>query len=503
MKRKDLITILLIVICIFLFLGLTGTITSGYHFVDDHEIIRIKADFESMNLFEITKKWIKDDLNIRFRPLYYFLRIVQTRLFGSNFFIWSVCTGLLACIAMVAFYMAMRNFQFTVEESILFLVISFIGQQMDVWWRLGPNETIGVVFLALSFFFMSRNCNKIQKVNNLFFVIFLILSSFCKESFIIIIPGVIFFKILKERTIQKWSIRETVIKNLYLIIPIIIMFVELYIIVFYVGTNKIGYAGLDSSFLNTLNGVKNIIFNFISFKLVLGSILIIILIAYLTYKKLYDFKLIILPALLCILIVLPNLVLYAKSGLWGRYLIPSSIGVAFIIISVIKALDEKLIWIKRLAIIGLFVFFIPLFKDSVKAAKTFSKEGRNIAILVQKIRENYKEDSKLLMVVDPIAYYEQSYSFKTYLELEYNINLFGYAINNSPDEEFSESQTKGWYQYFNGRTVENMDSIPDLIIFLDKDLVNDFFEISDYKLYDYENVIHKNPLYALLNNKTN
>lgn len=498
MSKKDLIYIVLIIICVFLFLGLTGTLNSGYHFVDDHEIIRIKADLESMNVIEVTKKWLKDDLNIRFRPLYYFLRIVQTKLFGSNFFLWSVYTGILACITMTSFYMAMRNFKFTIEESLLFIIISFVGQQIDVWWRLGPNETIGVTFLALTFLFMSKNNIKIEKINNLFFIIFLILSSLCKESFIIIIPGVILFKILQERTVQKLDVKEAIIKNIYLLIPIIIMLVELYIIVFYIGTNKIRYAGIDTSFIKTLNGVIDIVLNFVSIKLFLFAIIVISAIVYLFYKKLYHLKIILLPFLLCVFIVGPNLFLYAKSGLWGRYLIPSSIGVAFLIVYTIKALDKKLIWIKRLALIGLFVFFIPLFKDSIKAAKTFTNEGRRIAILVNSMKGNYKEGSKLLMVVDPVAYYEQSYSFKQYFELEYKISLYGLAINNREDEEFAARMTKGWYSYFKGNTFNDMDGTPDQVIFLDRSLIGDFFEYTNYSHIEYKNAIKENDLFALL-----
>ncbi|GAG89164.1 unnamed protein product, partial [marine sediment metagenome] len=103
-----------------------------------------------------------------------------------------------------------------------------------------------------------------------------------------------------------------------------------------------------------------------------------------------------------------------------------------------------------------------------------------------------------LMAIDPVTFYEQSYSFKNYFEIEYNILLYGYAINNSPNEEFTESLTKGWYNYFKGRTIDDLDSIPDIIIFLDKNLVNDFFKITDYKKSDYENVLVENPLFALL-----
>ncbi|MCK5169192.1 MAG: hypothetical protein KAQ75_04865 [Bacteroidales bacterium] len=501
MLKKDFIAIILIITSVFLFLALTGTLTSGYHFVDDHEIVRIKKDFESMNTFEVTKKWLKYDMIMRFRPLYYFHRIVETKLFGSNFFLWSLYTGVLACITLISFYLAMRNFKFNVWESLLFLIISFIGQQMTIWWRLGPNETIGIVFLSLSFLFMSRNLINKSYLNNILFSVFLIFSSLSKESFVIIIPGIIIFKILYEKEVHAITIKKALLSNLILIVPIITMIIEIYIIVFYVGTNMIGYAGLDSSILNTLYGAFNIIKGFLPHRILLVLALAVVFIRFLIYKRLFKLKLLILPFILFLFIVIPNLIIYAKSGMWERYLLPSIVGVAFLVISTIRALDDKLSWLKLIIVFAIFIYYIPSMKSSVNDATTFAKEGENIKSLVHGIIEN-NSDSQLLMAVDPVVFYEQSYSFKTFLEYEYNINLFGYALNNSTYEEFAERQTSDWYIYFKGRTMDDLDSIPGIIILLDKSLVSDFFEITDYRHSDYKNILDENSLFALLIKRT-
>lgn len=225
--------------------------------------------------------------------------------------------------------------------------------------------------------------------------------------------------------------------------------------------------------------------------------LVVVSISFLIYKRLFKLKLLILPFILFLFIVIPNLILYAKSGMWERYLIPSTIGVAFLTISTIKALDDKLHWLKKIIVFAIFIAFISFMKKSVNDATNFANEGKNIKLLVDGIIEN-NNNSQLLMAVDPVKFYEQSYSFKNYLEHEHDILLYGYAINNSSDEEFAESQTRGWYSYFKGRTIDDLDSIPDIIVFLDKNIVNDFFEGTDYRQTDYKNVLYKNPLFALL-----
>ena len=47
------------------------TIWSGYHFLDDHELIRMEQSFsQGMSLHDLLRAWIKNDMNQRFRPLY-------------------------------------------------------------------------------------------------------------------------------------------------------------------------------------------------------------------------------------------------------------------------------------------------------------------------------------------------------------------------------------------------------------------------------------------------
>jgi len=496
MIKKDLVTILLIVISIFLFLGLTGTINSGYHFVDDHEIIKINKDFESMNFFHVVKKWLDRDFTMRFRPLYFFFRILQTKIFGTNFILWSVYNGVLASITMIAFYFSMRNYSFSIEESILFLFISFIGQQMNIWWRLGPNETIAITFLSLCFLFMSRNTVKSKPINNFLFVVFLILSSLCKESFIIIIPGVIFFKFLNENKITGSNLKYTIIKDLYLIIPLLILLVELYLIKFHIGTNKIRYAGLDSSISVLFSDFIKVVKTFLKPKLIYVAAFMVLLISYLYYKRLFSFRKLLLPIILCTLILLPNLILYSKSGMWGRYLIPSSIGVAFLVISVIKSFDDQLIWLKRLFVFLLLIAFVPIMKKEIKNAKVFAQEGRNIKILVNEIKENYSPKSIFLMVVDPVSFYEQSNSFRIYMEIEYNIPLYAHAFHGSSDKKFAERLTKGWYMYFKGRTYDDINDYVENLIFLDKSIVNDYFKSMEIKGDEYRNTLNNNSLFA-------
>lgn len=49
----------------------SGAVKSGYHFTDDHEVVRMEMAFEAgANPGEQMDAWIQNDLRWRFRPFY-------------------------------------------------------------------------------------------------------------------------------------------------------------------------------------------------------------------------------------------------------------------------------------------------------------------------------------------------------------------------------------------------------------------------------------------------
>ena len=61
-----------------------GTLTSGYHLVDDHEFLEwiYQMRFQGVSVWEIIAEKIRQDLVWRYEPAYYFTRILSARLFG-------------------------------------------------------------------------------------------------------------------------------------------------------------------------------------------------------------------------------------------------------------------------------------------------------------------------------------------------------------------------------------------------------------------------------------
>lgn len=191
LKISDRWIVVLFFVGIFSFLYFTGTLTSGYHFIDDHSMISMKTSLDNSGSFLKTSlEYAKNDFNIRFRPIFSIFYIFEVQIFGVNFFALSIFTGIMALFSFSFFYAGMRKLGQGWLLSIIFVLLMFLGPQSAIWWRLGTNETIAMFFLGLCFLFMAK-CLDGEKyaANNILFVIFLSITSLCKESFIIIIPA--------------------------------------------------------------------------------------------------------------------------------------------------------------------------------------------------------------------------------------------------------------------------------------------------------------------------
>ena len=69
----------------------TGTLTSGLHLVDDHEYLEYDLIRRSGgSLGDCLRFALSEDVGLRFRPLYFSVRVLLYGLFGTNLVAWSV-----------------------------------------------------------------------------------------------------------------------------------------------------------------------------------------------------------------------------------------------------------------------------------------------------------------------------------------------------------------------------------------------------------------------------
>lgn len=495
-EKKDILVAAAIIVLVFLFLIFTRTLNSGFHFIDDHEIIRIKSDLGTSSFVGVCEKWGHEDIHVngRFRPFYIIFRVAETKLFGSDFLLWSVYTGAAWCAALILLYSAMRKMKFAVAEAIIFLFVAFIGPQSCVWWRLGPGESLGTLLLAASFYFMASALTlKNYFLKNIFFVLCLILASLTKESFLIIIPAMVVFKIWNENTILFSSMNKSIKSNIILIVPLAIMILELVYIKYSVG---IFFSGLDTVFKP---GISSIISTFLHFiwtyiNIVVAGILLVFSARY--FKKI-QFRFDLLAFVFFLMVLVPNLILYSKTGLVERYLLPSSLGLGFLVAAIIRDVKVDIPSAGRTVVTLILISFLPHFIGALKDAVSFSRDGYSTKELISEIAANKNIQAPLLLIADPKYHFEKSISLRTYLLYEDKTELYSCLINSENNLTDYQGYIDGLKSYFKGRGFENLTSKPGLLIFLDNKLISDFFQNADLSAANYSPIKMKSTMYAL------
>ena len=493
-NRTDVLIAAGITVAVLLFFLLTGTLFSGYHFTDDHEIIRINEELKSAPFLDVLKKWVINDFAIRFRPFYFVHRVTLIKIFGVHFWMWSVYFMLMLSVTFYLFYRSLQKLNFPVLTSLLFPIIALIGTQTENWWRLGTAENTGALFLSMSFYYLKASEKK-KRTDNILFCVSLIMAGICKESFIIIIPAMLFLKFSLAFQLEGMTIRKAVFQNIYLIVPLLFGALFLYIIYSHTGTNAIGYAGINSGdlFSDMIISIKTILKDELRYYVIIMATAI----AFALFSVKNDEALILflkklgVNLLFIILFLAPLLVLYAKSGMQNNYIIPASVGIAWFFITLFKETGSKISWqTSCLFIICAWAMYMQSGKAITNAQK-FAKDKRNIHGLIQSIVSKAKSGNYILLAFDPIASNEAAFSLKTYLETIHKIPLHAVFIDRKTvfsSENLSNSLLSNAQLWFKGKMYDPLrDKDPDILVFLNKSLRIYFFDEYPLNIEHYKN----------------
>ncbi len=497
MQKKHKYIALIVFISIWFGIAVfSGSVFSGYHLTDDHEIVRIKKDLSSQTTMQVAGKWMRRDQfsTHRFRPFYFLHRVIETRIFGSNFVIWSVYTIILAIATSFLLFYFLSLVGFSFWESFLFSEISLIGPQAQIWWRLGPNETIGMFMLAVSLLFLGLyyNSQKNERILKILFIIFSILMALSKESFILILPAFILILTYLSKMKNQISWKKVFQEN-YISISILMgVFIGfLLYIKNLIGMAGIGYAGINGfqpeKYIKTFLNLSTK--SWIDYLIFIQLILIILFIFLKGLSKQNIWKIVrkyLLVTTIFLAIVIPQVILYTKSGFNKRYLLPSMLGYSFIFVYLLKQMRKKtlIIW-SGIVFVSLF-FLLGNLRSDFKNAQEFTQRGKAINGVFNIIKIKTSPTDNILIVGDPIMYYEWSDSINYYLKNELSRkNLFIYPLFRkklSSYSVFGRNLIKGFGKIYGKNRYENIknESIIDTIVLfprMEKTFLKNFSDI--------------------------
>ena len=405
-KQEFLLIILLSVLMVFGIIIGMGTLTSGYHLVDDHEFLRwvYSMKYEGKGVWELIVEWLQLDFIWRYEPLYYATRILSARIFGVSLTGYSLVKAVEITVSAIFLYYCGKRMGASKVYSFLFSALSLIGYQSAVWWKLGPQESQCTMFFAIGFYCMLRfleNSKTSWAIGSLIF--FFIMCNF-KESFILLIPFlmlyVLYYELERESGKLTWKKVWGCIQNRfwYLLILGIIFLALVLVIVIFVGVNDYDKVGLDASIPVSVyvEALQSSFSNDLKWYKRFGILFMLILLTYWEdLKKLWK------EILLIVVFLLPQFIIFGQAGIGERYILPSSIGFALFFVIIIpkwKPLSGKR---RFVYVLGLLLLLAAHGRVALREADYFRYRGQSVTTMLESVMEMSKGEARILSCLRP------------------------------------------------------------------------------------------------------
>lgn len=404
-RREALLVWSFFAVLVFGVVIVTGTLTSGFHLVDDWEFAKYvdRMTLDHLSLWECLKEAVGFDLTLRFRPLYYINRVFMAYVFGINLTAMSVMKAAEIVAALAALYYCARLMKCNMVHAALFSMTVMVGYQSAVWWKLGPQESFDIMMFAMGFFFLLKWL--ITNKRGYAFASFgaLFLMSIYKEPFILLLPFVGLFVLYTEMRGRKVTIAnlwEAVRRRLPYLLAIGILFAaEMFLIVFVIGTNNYSYVGLDESitmdqYVQTWsNAARENLKWYVRF----GILMALILLTYWEHLKKLGWEL-----LLAAAVIVPQCVTYSKTALEERYILPCVFGYAFFFV-IVGCNFRPLSGRRRIAyMLCLLLMLAAHGRAALREAQYFTYRGESIRTMMESTLELVSgTDKKVLSCFAP------------------------------------------------------------------------------------------------------
>lgn len=430
MLKKDLFVFLLFLLVFYGIFRYSESFNRGYYIIEDWNIIATTQSLDTgssistlENLQKINYYGYKRFNPVQ--PLYFWLTISTFRydILSINIFLAFLCI----CTSFLLFKFCL-NIGYTYLQSILFALITLIGPATVMYTRPSDAEVIGMLFLSITLFFLSKSIfsQKHQILFKIFFIISLLITSLSKESFLILSPAILFLYLWIYSSKNNVGIIQSLKKNyIVIILPTFILIVFLFLLIKTVKINQGRYSGVDINLLsgNTLKNFIENIFTTNVFLLALFGIFIFFdnalqinrFSSEYIKKNLKNFLMVF---ILMLLIITPQFILYYKTGFVERYYLPYLMGYSFLLIYLLRIIcDSKSIssFIKFLFSLTIITYLIiVIITNTIPAISFFTKNCKETTEVVNLIKKS--RGNELLMVFDPAQSGAIVNSLKTYMD---------------------------------------------------------------------------------------
>lgn len=322
----------------------TGVVFSGYHLEDNHNWFLLDRMFneEGGTIWSVTSFWVRNFLQQRFNPFLWVYRISLFKIFHLNWTLYYIQNGLLGVATSICLYKSARNFSFSVFRSFCLTALIFSGSQFRAYTRLVTAEPLGMLLLSVIILIISNTNREKRPLSKLVLLVpLLVIMSMTKEAFILIIPSLaLAYVFIVSKSDWIGQSKKKRLSVLVTTISLALVTTELYFIVFKIGMNNLGYAGVEKEAFTPGKGL-------LLLRSLLGTnihivLYMAILYAIVTSRNRFDKKKSInlgYAIVLFLSIAIPQIVLHYKTGIFERYFFPYIVGLAFLTAYSFKLVD--------------------------------------------------------------------------------------------------------------------------------------------------------------------
>lgn len=411
-----------------------GTLTSGYHFLDDHEVIRFEYSIQNgADIFEMMTNAIKNDMWWRFRPFYWVERIAGTAVFGSDMYGWNVYTAVKGAISFALLVMFAQNLKYKKYICYLFAAIIMIGPQFTPWYRSANQENTGLLLSALVLWMISqqRNIGKIPRwIWNLLICLITILCGLVKESFTLFMPACLALKFWLDYTETGFGVKKCIGSAWYVYGIVLGAFINhVWWIVCKVGVDNVSYAGFQEgvSLSRYFYGIRDSLLVYMKWYTLMGALFAVTwIMCYQLFEK-ERMKEYLGGILIGGYVVAVQLVAHAKSLMWERYMIPYMIGYAFIFVLVGYRFYEKDKMRRRIYGALILLLLVLEFPAAYRKAQEYAADGKAIQTMLTYVVENTEEND---IIVGAFSDGELNIATSSWLEVNDRTGEYIYSWEN-------------------------------------------------------------------------
>lgn len=349
-RFRDLWVLLGLVVFIALLVGIEDALTMPPSLVDDIQIYRLDREMAESGFVAVAQDHIGDRFERlgRFVPAFLTYKLVAVKLFGTQLALWTASGLLIGALGAFLLYLSGRAMRLTVAEALYLSLITVLGEQSVIWWRLLQGEAIGMLFLALGIFGLARGAyaGRRRVVWDLLAFGSIVLATLSKESFILTIPALCFLRVWLE-TESGRGYAESLRRNLTLCAALLVVaLAEILFIVLVIEETYFYYTGWEG--FDTKDFVTTALEFFAGYRL--WMLLAVPFIALIAALSATSFLAGAHPAVrrlqrsigglavLAGLLIVPQLLLYMSSGFFSgpethnmsRYLVPATLGIGLL-----------------------------------------------------------------------------------------------------------------------------------------------------------------------------